>query len=142
MNFVHYSAVKPFEALKKFDIYAGDGHWHRSASHDQRKDGKKWAVGHFYSLDLPSHAMGHLEMADEIHRNHEHDMRALKRQSLEALRQNAPKGRKVLYTWDSASIDFEQWEQWKRGGVYFLSRAKENMSLKSSGNSTGTDAMG
>jgi hypothetical protein len=117
-----------FEELKNFDVHAGDGHWHGAAAHDPRRDGRKWPVGHLYTLNLRCHAMNHMEMADEEDRKHEHDMRALKRQSLEALRQGAPKGRKVLIAWDSACIDFEQWEHWKkRGGVYFLTRAKSNM---------------
>ena len=116
-----------YEELKKFDIYAGDGHWHAAAAHDPLKQGRKWAVGHFYALNMRSHGLSHLETADEVERVHEHDMRALKRQSLETLRQQAPKGRKVLYAWDTACIDFSQWETWKRGGVYFLTRAKENM---------------
>jgi hypothetical protein len=46
------------------------------------------------------------------------------------LRQGAPKGRKVLYIWDRAGIDFKQWYDWKQGsGIYMLSRTKENMEL-------------
>jgi hypothetical protein len=75
------------------------------------------------------HLLRHIDIADQIDREHEHDMRALKRQSLEALRQGARKGRKVLYVWDRAGIDLAAWEQWKRGGVYFLSRQKDNMVL-------------
>ena len=123
-------ALAKFDELKKFDVYAGDGHWHGAAVHDPFKDGRKWAVGHFYTLDLRSHSLSHMETADEVERKHEHDMRALKRQNLEELRQKAPKGRKVLYAWDSACIDFKQWDEWKRGGVYFLTRAKENMAFE------------
>jgi hypothetical protein len=119
-----------FDELEKFDVYAGDGHWHGAAAHDSFKDGRKWSVGHFYILDLRSHSLSHMETADEVERKHEHDMRALKRQKLEQLRQKAPKGRKVLYAWDSACIDFKQWDEWKRGGVYFLTRAKENMAFE------------
>lgn len=117
-----------FEELKGFDIHAGDGHWHGAASHDATKDGRKWPVGHFYTMDLRTQAIKHLEMADEVQRKHEHDMRALKRQSIESLRQNAPVGRKVLYVWDSACLGFKQWDYWKRlGGIYFVTRAKENL---------------
>lgn len=117
-----------FQELKNFDVYAGDGHWHGAAAHDPTKDGRKWAVGHFYTLNLRSHAMKHLEMADEVHRKHEHDMRALKRQSIQSLRQGASTGRKVVYAWDSACLDYAKWEQWKRqGGIYFITRAKENL---------------
>jgi hypothetical protein len=41
----------------KFHIYAGDGHWHGASVHEARKDGKKWAAGHFYMLNLRSHAL-------------------------------------------------------------------------------------
>jgi hypothetical protein len=119
--------LSEFEELKGFDVYAGDGHWHAAACHDSIKDEKKWPVGHFYIMDLRNYAIQHLEMADEVERKHEHDMRALKRQSIDVLRQGAPTGRKVLYVWDSACLGFDQWDQWKRmGGVYFVTRAKEN----------------
>lgn len=119
--------LSEFEELKGFDVYAGDGHWHAAACHDKRKDEKKWPVGHFYTMNLRNYGIQQMEMADEVERKHEHDMRALKRQSIDALRQGAPKGRKVLYVWDSACLGFEKWDQWKRmGGVYFVTRAKEN----------------
>ncbi len=75
-----------FEELNHFDLYAGDGHWHGAAAHDSPKEGRKWAVGHFYTLNLRTQAMSHLEMADEVERKHEHDLRALKRQTLASLR--------------------------------------------------------
>lgn len=118
--------------LDGFDVYAGDGHWHRAAAHDRRPfpDSPRSSIGHFYALDMRHDMLRHICGADGINREHEHDMRALKRQTLEELRRGAPKGRKVLYVWDRAGIDFKAWEQWKRGGVYFLSREKENMVLE------------
>jgi hypothetical protein len=117
-----------FEELKQFDVYAGDGHWHGAAAHDKPREGRKWAVGHFYTLNMRRHGMKHLEMADEMERKHEHDMRALKRQSIQELRQKAPKGQKVLYAWDSACLDYNQWDSWKcQGGIYFITRMKEGL---------------
>ena len=119
--------------LADFDVYAGDGHFHAAAAHDPRdaRDGCKDAVGHFFSLNLRSHALAHLTVADQAERRKEHDMRALKRLSLQSLRQGAAKGRKVLHVWDRAGIDFQQWHRWKQGGgVYFLSREKSNMQLE------------
>jgi hypothetical protein len=119
--------------LAPFEVYAGDGHFHGAAAHDRPdpEDGVKYAVGHFFSLNLRTHALTHLALADQFARKKEHDMRALKRTRLEALRQGAASGRKVLYVWDRAGIDFRQWHEWKhRGGVYFLSREKENMKLE------------
>ena len=118
--------------LVGFDIYAADGHWHSAASHDRRPSAEspKSSCGHFYALDLRRGLLHHITGADEVEREHEHDMRALKRQTIEALRRGAPKGRKVLYVYDRAGIDFKAWEKWKQtGGIYFLSREKENMAL-------------
>ena len=119
--------------LDGFGVYAADGHWHSAASHDRRPspDSPKSSCGHFYALDLRRGLLHHLTGADEVEREHEHDMRALKRQSIESLRLGAPKGRKVLYAYDRAAIDFKAWEKWKQtGGIYFLSREKENMALR------------
>lgn len=146
-------AFAPHACLDDFDLFAGDGHFIAAASHDSpvprtmlgskstavspttRVATTKYATGHLYTLDLRSHAMGHLTVADQIERKKEHEMRALKRQTVEDLRQGAPKGRKVLYVWDRAGIDFRQWHEWKHGsGIYFLSREKDNMNLDVLGN--------
>ncbi len=118
-----------YPELNGYDIHAGDGHYHSSAVHDIRKDGKKHATQHFYSVDLRSHALRHLTVADTSGtRKREHDTRALKRLEITTLRQSAPKGRKVIYVWDRAGIDFFQWFKWKHlGGIYFISREKKNM---------------
>lgn len=133
-----------FSCLDGFDIYAGDGHSIAAAVHDPRYPRKakktdppserqittKYATGHLYTIDLRSQAMSHLTVADQITRKKEHEMRALKRLTINTLRQNAPTGRKVLYIWDRAGIDFRQWYYWKhQNAVYFVSREKENMDL-------------
>lgn len=140
--------------LGGFEIYAGEGHYHQAAAHDPRvlsaKDllpkpptaggrrmsrkredppGTKYAVGHFFALNLRNALMRHLVVADQEERKKEHDMRALKGLSIGQLRMGAPKGRKVLYAWDRASIDFLQWHRWKQSGVYFISLEKSNMTL-------------
>jgi hypothetical protein len=58
--------------------------------------------------------MSHLTVADQIEREKEHEMLALKCQTVETLRQGAAKGRKVHHVWDLAGMDFCQWHQWKR----------------------------
>jgi hypothetical protein len=120
-----------FAALDEYDIYAGDGHYHAAAVHDVKKAGKKYPTQHFYSVDLRAHALRHLTLADTSGiRKREHDTRALKRLDIETLRQSATKGRKVVYVWDRAGIDFFQWFKWKHaGGIYFVSREKKNMNL-------------
>lgn len=117
-----------YSDLNEFDLYAGDGHWHAAAAHDELIDGAKRAVGHFYALDLRYHTLRHLDLA---HGKKEHDMHLLKRQESETLRQGAPKGRKVLYVWDKAGIDFRAWYRWKQAqGIYFVSLEKSNMALE------------
>ena len=115
-------------SLEGFEIFAGDGHWHAAAAHDPKKSGKKHAVGHLYGLDLRHNALFHLQAADQQNKLKEHDMSGLKRTAIEDLRRGAPKGKRVLWIWDRAGIDFRQWYRWKQGsGIYFLSHAKENM---------------
>jgi hypothetical protein len=118
-------------ALRDFEIYAGDGHWHTAAVHDPVVQDVKHATGHFYGLNLRTHGMVHLTGADHQARRHEHDMRALKRLDTDVLRQFAPAGKKVIWVWDKAGISFQQWFKWKTtAGVYFISRVKENMKLE------------
>ncbi len=136
-----------FKCLEDFDLYAGDGHYVEAASHDKTAPRKtpakdktlgrsaaftatKYATGHLYTLCLRSHCATHLTVSDQVERKKEHDMRALKRQDIHALRQGAAKGRKVLYIWDRAGNDFLQWFKWKENGIYFASREKENMKLE------------
>ena len=127
----HTDPFKSFSVLDGYDIYAGDGHYHAAAVHDVRKSGKKYPTQHFYCADLRSHALNQLTLADTGgKRKREHDMHALKRIDIATLRQGAPKGRKVIYVWDRAGIDFLQWRKWKQvGGVYFISREKRNMAF-------------
>jgi hypothetical protein len=127
--------LAPFSALDGFDVFAGDGHHHAAAAHDPRDEkGRKHPVGHLLLLDLRCHLMSHLTVGDQKARLQEHDMRALKRMDLIALRMGAPKGRKVIIVWDRAGIDFRKWHWWKdTGGLYFISREKENMVLEACG---------
>lgn len=120
-----------YPVLQGFDLYAGDGHWHQAAVHDPVSYGIKHPMGHFYGLNLRTHGLIHLTAADQAARLKEHDMRALKRLNVATLRQGAATGRKVLWVWDKAGIDFQQWHRWKQGsGIYLISRVKENMRLE------------
>jgi len=126
------SQIDELEDLAKMNIYAGDGHYHKTSTHEQPIKGKRRAVGHFYTLNLRTYALTHLTSADHEagRKKAEHDMHALKRMSAAQLRQGSEKGQQVLYVWDCAGIDIPQWHRWKQGsGVYFLSRNKENMKL-------------
>ena len=129
----------PFAAIAELDdfwLYAGDGHYHAAAAHDPKSESssgenKKRATGHFFMLNLRTHHLGHLTLAEQGGvRKGEHDMHAIKRVESDALRGGAPKGRKVIIAWDRAGIDFAHWNRLKRcAGLYFISREKENMRL-------------
>ena len=119
--------------LQGFDLYAGDGHYIEASAHDERFDGVKQPVGNFYIFNLRSRALQHFELGltdKNTERKKEHDMHAIKRVGLAALRFDAKKGRKVIIVWDKAGIDFSHWNKAKERGVYFVSREKDNMRLE------------
>lgn len=123
--------LSSISSLADYEVFAGDGHYHKASAHEPYQGEKKYPSGHFYSLNLRTHTMSHLCSADSNARKREHDMRALKRLGADVLRQGTKKGRKVLYVWDCAGISFHQWHHWKhQSGLYFLSREKDNMQLE------------
>lgn len=131
------SPLSGIPELDPFDCYSGDGHYHAAACHDhpvERSDGSfsKLPVGHFFTMDVRSHAMEHLEQAETGGgRKSEHDIRAVKRVGAQALRNGAKKGRKVIMVWDRAIIDTAFWHLAKQNyGVYFLTLAKDGMRLE------------
>lgn len=123
------SPLSQFESLASFDLYAGDGHYLEAATHDPMQGETRWPTGHFFALNLKSQSLFPLVLADLAQRKKEHDVRALKRQSVAMLRQGAGKGRKVLWVWDKAGVDFPFWQERKASGIYFLSLRKEGMCL-------------
>jgi len=127
----------PFASIPEldgFDIYAGDGHYHAAACHDQpveHADGtfRRVPVGHFFQLNLRSHALRHINLAESGGgRKSEHDTRAVKRAGAIVLRNGAPIGRKVIYAWDRAVIDTNFWNLAKHNhGLYFITLDKDGM---------------
>ena len=123
------SPLAEFESLAPFDLYAGDGHYLEHATHDPMQDETHWPTGHFFALNLKSQSLFPLVLADLAERKKEHDVRALKRQSVAMLRQGAGKGRKVMWVWDKAGVDFPFWQERKASGIYFLSLRKAGLCL-------------
>jgi hypothetical protein len=120
-----------FKELKSFDIYAADGHYHHAAAFDPKpegKHGKTHATGHFFRLDLRNHHLGHIDLGvPDYGKKSAHDTTILKRSTSELLRNNAPKGRKILYAWDKACIDYGMWAKLKHNsGIYFITLEKSN----------------
>jgi hypothetical protein len=124
------SPLSQFESLALFDLYAGDGHYLEHATHDPVQGETRWPTGHFFALNLKSQSLFPLVLADLAGRKKEHDVRALKRQSVARLRQGAGKGRKVMWVWDKAAVDLPFWQERKASGIYFLSLRKEGMCLE------------
>ena len=123
--------------LKKWHFYAADGHYHKAALFDpktkadlSKKEPTKSPTGHFFRMDLRTHNLGYLDLAQpEDGKKSEHDMKVLKRQCFEELKNGARKGEKVFYFWDRACIDFEFWKNAKhQAGIYFATLAKSNTS--------------
>ena len=134
-----YDELSTIEELKKWHLYAGDGHYHASAAFDEKRKANlstrkpsKSATGHFFKLDLRTHHLGYLDLAQpKDGKKSEHDMKMLKRQDLESLRAGARQGEKVLYLWDRACIDYEFWNKAKsQKGIYFATLAKSNSVTK------------
>ncbi len=123
------SPLSQFEALAAFDLHAGDGHYLEHATQDPMIGETRWPTGHFFALNLKSQSLFPLVLADLVGRKKEHDLRALKRQSVALLRQGAGKGRKVLWVWDKAGVDLPFWQERKAAGIYFLSLRKAGMCL-------------
>ena len=123
------SPLATFASLAAFDLYAGDGHYLEHATHDPMIGETRWPTGHFFALNLKSQSLFPLVLADLAGRKKEHDVRALKRQSVARLRQGAGKGRKVMWVWDKAGVDLPFWQERKASGIYFLSLRKEGMCL-------------
>jgi hypothetical protein len=108
-----------FKCLDDFDPCAGDAPFIAAASHDKaasrKSPGKdqppgrtaaltatKYATGHICSLGLRSRRVTHLTVSDQVARKKEHDMRALKRQDIQTLRQGTAKGRRGRHIRDRA----------------------------------------
>ena len=118
--------------LNGYHVYASDGHYEKAASHTPRIEGKVYASGFFYALNLRSHSLSLLDIARPVKKK-EHDMHALKRLTFTQLRFGAPKGVKVIHVYDAAVIDYRQWYDWKWKGIYIISREKTNSKAESSG---------
>jgi hypothetical protein len=149
-------AEDPYAGIREltgFDIYAGDGHFHEAACHDPHKPkkvkltgkkgerakvAKKRQTGHFFLLGMRDHHLRHLTLAEiRPGGGNEHDMHAIKRKQIKALRCDARVGQKVMMVWDPAGIDFGLWADAKRAGIYFISREKANMKLMPMGQTPG-----
>ena len=119
--------------LDGWDIYAVDGHYHKAACFDPKREAsdgtiRATATGHFFRVNMRTHHLSCLAMAEpKDGKKREHDMAAIKRSTAEALRYGAAVGRKVMLVWDKAGIDYRHWHKLKHTyGIYFTSCEKSN----------------
>ena len=54
-------------------------------------EGTQYEAGHFFALNLRTHLMRHLAVADQQECDNEHDMRALKALSIPEIRMGVPR---------------------------------------------------
>ena len=119
--------------LEDWDIYAIDGHYHKAACFDPKhvaSDGtlRAMATGHFFRMNMRTHHLSCLAMAEPKEgKKKEHDMAVIKRSTVDALRNGARVGRKVMLIWDKACIDYQHWYKLKHTyGIYFTTCEKSN----------------
>ena len=90
------------EELENWHVFAGDGHYHKAAVFDpktkadlSRKESNKSVTGHFFRLDMRTHHLGYLDLAQpKDGKKSEHDMKMLRRRDLGSLRPEFGKGKK------------------------------------------------
>ncbi len=113
-----------FPELDQWDVTLVDGHYHKSACFDPGSV----ATGHFFCLNLRNQ---HLRCLDLVRpddgKKRVHDTTVIRRSTAEALRNGAPKGRRVMLVWDKACIDYHLWHDLKHtSGTYFITMEKDN----------------
>lgn len=83
------------------------------------------ASGHFFRLDLRCHHLGYIALGEpDAGKKKSHDITVIKRSTPETLRNGAGKGRKVIYAWNKACIDYHLWHRLKHNnGVYFIQQS-------------------
>ncbi len=120
--------VERHPELNGYAVYATDGHSHSASAHEPFRFGKKYQVTHIYSISLRTHTSVHnVLLKPEENKKKEHEMKALKRMEIKAMRMNEPTGTKVIHVYDPAVTDYPQWHKRKQGsGIYVITMEKSN----------------
>jgi len=137
-----HDPLAQFPELDKWEVYLVDGHYHKAACFDAKYKTSKDTfrsvpTGHFFRMNLRNQ---HLSCFDFVEpgkgKKKTHDVRVIRKSLPETLRNNAPKGVKVMEVWDKACIDYQLWFHLKHThGVYFITMEKDNSAATvSSGN--------
>lgn len=127
-----HDPLAPHHELDDFALYAGDGHYEEHAVHGAKVDGKPLIPGALYALNLRSHSL-HLLDITRPQLKREHEVSTLKRLGSTVLRMAEPVGKKVIFVYDKAIIDYMQWHKWKAKGLYMISCEKSNSAAETVG---------
>lgn len=120
--------------LKKYAIYASDGHALAHSSHEEQISGKKRASNHIFALNLRTHLMEHVDLClPESGKAKKHEVSTLKTLAKKELRMRQPKGVKVVHVYDPAIVDYRFWLSLKQSGIYIVSLEKKNSSFFGTG---------
>jgi len=121
-----------FPEMKKFAVYATDGHSNKASAHDPLIKDKKRACAHIYSLNLRTHSMTHLTHCQPNEgKKKKHEIMALKELDSSILRMNERTGIKVIHAYDPAIVDYAAWRKWKNTkGIYIITIEKANSALE------------
>jgi IS4 transposase len=137
-----HDPLDQFPELAKWEVNLIDGHYQKAACFDPKHEDSKGelksvATGHFFRLDLRNQHLSCLDFVEPGKgKKKSHDVRVIRKSLPEVLRNNAPKGVKMMLVWDKACIDYRLWFDLKNTyGVYFITMEKGNSAATvSSGN--------
>lgn len=128
--------LSKYSELADFNVYAADGTEFKASAHETRAfNGKKYGVSHIFALNLRTHGATHIcHLQPDISKKKKHEIKGLKELAPSKLRLNTPTGKKVIYAYDPAIVDYQQWYNWKQSkGIYIITREKENSALMTLG---------
>ncbi len=117
--------LSQFPELDAYDVEAADGHFITHACHTPKNDnGKVFAAGFIYAMNLRNGFLNPIcKVTNGTKRSHEIPCF---RSWVEKERDKKLPGRKQLYIYDRAAIDYACWDRQRENEIYMISILKEN----------------
>ena len=129
----HHDPLAQFPELDNWEVNMVDGHYHIAACFDPKHEDSKGklksvATGHFFRQNMRNQHLSCFDFVEPAKGKKKcHDVRVIKKSLPETLRNDAPKGIKMMLVWDKACIDYRLWYDLKHTyGVYFITMEKIN----------------
>lgn len=117
--------LKQFPELEAYDVEAADGHFITHASHTPKnQNGSVYAAGFIYAMNMRN---GFLNPLCKVTNgtNKTHEIPCFK-DWIEKESEKKKAGRKKVYIYDRAAVDYPWWEKQKKNDIYMISILKEN----------------